>query len=176
LTGLHGFFTKTNFSFIPLPVAIETSLKKLKYRNAIIVYLKVEGTDLFDDNWLYVHSTDLMMGRVTNFRNWIPELYGENKISILALEYWCYDEDEFWNLSEPEYISRAKAEIQKSGLVKNYPVKDGYVYKIHRSYPTYHRGYKKDLKPLEDYIQTISGLQCIVVIGRSNITIKIILC
>jgi protoporphyrinogen oxidase len=144
-----------------LPQALLDLSQKLKYRNTVMVYLKVDGADLFKDNWLYVHSADLQIGRVTNFRNWIPELYGTNPTSILALEYWCYDDDALWHLSEEAYIRLAKEEIQKSGLVKNYPVTDGYVYKIHRSYPTYHKGYKKDLQPLEDYCQTIAHLQCI---------------
>ena len=28
--------------------------------------------------WLYVHSPELGTGRVTNFRNWVPELYGDS--------------------------------------------------------------------------------------------------
>jgi protoporphyrinogen oxidase len=135
--------------------------KKLKYRNTVMVYLKVDSSDLFEDNWLYVHSSDLQVGRVTNFRNWIPELYGKNKFSILALEYWCYDEDSFWHLSDDEYIRIAKEEIQKAKLTGNQSVTDGFVCKVHRSYPVYHTGYKNDLKPLEDFISAIPNLQCI---------------
>jgi protoporphyrinogen oxidase len=144
-----------------LPVEVERLCRKLKYRNTVMVYLKVEGIDLFDDNWLYVHSSDLQMGRVTNFRNWIPELYGKNDITILALEYWCYDDDDLWRYSDEEYIRLATTEIQKTGLLKNKCVNDGFVYKIHRAYPTYHKGYKNDLNPLEEYVQTVANLQCI---------------
>jgi protoporphyrinogen oxidase len=144
-----------------LPTEIEHLAKKLKYRNTVMVYLKVEGVDLFDDNWLYVHSADLQMGRITNFRNWIPELYGKNDITILALEYWCYDDDSLWRYSDEEYIRLAKTEIQKTGLIKGKSVGEGFIYKIPRAYPTYHKGYKNDLKPLEEYVQKIAGLQCI---------------
>ena len=51
------------------------------------------ASDLFPDQWLYVHSPELLTGRVTNFRNWVPELHGESPNSILALEYWCNDDD-----------------------------------------------------------------------------------
>ncbi|MDR0538663.1 MAG: FAD-dependent oxidoreductase [Tannerellaceae bacterium] len=144
-----------------LPENIRQLLKTLVYRNTVMVYLKVENSNLFEDNWLYVHSSDLQMGRVTNFRNWIPELYGDRTHTILALEYWCYDEDEFWSLTDEEYIRLAEKEIRKAELVGNSPITAGYVYKIHRSYPTYHRGYKDNLKPLEDYVDGICGLQCI---------------
>ena len=154
-------FTDLIIQMSCLPTEIEHLVRKLKYRNTVMVYLKIEGLGLFDDNWLYVHSTDLQMGRVTNFRNWIPELYGKNDITILALEYWCYDNDELWQYSDEEYILLAKMEIQKAGLIKDKSVSDGFVYKIHRAYPTYHKGYKNDLTPLEEYVRTIANLQCI---------------
>ncbi|MDR0732899.1 MAG: FAD-dependent oxidoreductase [Dysgonamonadaceae bacterium] len=144
-----------------LPVGIKHLSGKLKYRNTVMVYLKVEGIDLFDDNWLYIHSADLQVGRVTNFRNWIPELYGINEITILALEYWCYDDDDLWQYSDEECFRLAKTEIQKTGLIKYKSVSEGFIYKIHRAYPTYHKGYKNDLNPLEEYVRTIVNLQCI---------------
>ena len=61
----------------------------------MLVYLNVADANLFKDQWLYIHSPDLGMGRVTNFRNWVPSLYGDSPNSILALEYWCYDEDPY---------------------------------------------------------------------------------
>lgn len=144
-----------------MPSSLSPLLKKLRYRNTVMIFLKVEGIDLFEDNWLYVHSPELQMGRVTNFRNWIPDIYGDSNSTILALEYWCYDEDDFWHFSDEQFIAQAKDEMQKTGLLKGCPVTDGYVYKIHRSYPTYHKGYKHDLAPLEEYVQTIEHLQCI---------------
>ena len=138
-----------------VPLSILTKLNNLKYRNTIIVYVKVDAIDLFKDNWLYVHSPELKMGRITNFRNWVPELYGDSKSTILALEYWCYDDDELWQQSDEELIHLAASEVRKTGLLKDTQVSDGFVYKIHRSYPTYHKGYKKDLQPIEEYLKTI---------------------
>ncbi|MDR1097373.1 MAG: hypothetical protein LBL57_04505, partial [Tannerella sp.] len=120
-------------------------------------YLKVEGTDLFSDNWLYVHSPELQMGRITNFRNWVPELYGENDCTVLALEYWCYNEDKLWQQSDKEWVCLATGEIQQTGLLKNHKVSDGFVYKIPKSYPTYHKGYKKDIAPIEEYLRGIAN-------------------
>ncbi|MDR3269584.1 MAG: FAD-dependent oxidoreductase [Tannerella sp.] len=138
-----------------VPDAIRGKVTKLKYRNTVIVYLKIDSTDLFSDNWLYVHSPKLQMGRITNFRNWIPDLYSKNDYTILAIEYWCYDYDELWKYSEEEFIRLAATEIQQTGLLKNNKILDGFVYKISKSYPTYHRGYKNDIKPIEEFLQTI---------------------
>ena len=55
--------------------------------DVIIKNSHIDAIDLFPDNWLYIHSEDLQVGRITNFRNWVPQLYGKENKSILALEY-----------------------------------------------------------------------------------------
>jgi protoporphyrinogen oxidase len=140
-----------------VPSAVMEKIEKLRYRNTVIVYLKTDHPELFADNWLYVHSPELQTGRITNFRNWVPELYGENDCTILALEYWCYDEDRLWIRPDEELIALASDEIRKTGLLKNSDVSEGFVYRVPRSYPTYHKGYKDDLLPVEAYLRTVKN-------------------
>jgi protoporphyrinogen oxidase len=135
----------------------------LKFRNTILVYLHFEAKDLFKDNWLYIHNSDLKMGRITNFRNWAPEILNNKETTIVALEYWCYDDDEDWKKGEEDWIALAKVELRKTGLIGDAVISDGYVYKIHRCYPVYYRDYKKNLIPIQEYLTTIKGLS---VIGR----------
>ncbi len=146
-----------------VPEKIKEAALKLKFRNTIIVYLKVEAQNLFPDNWLYVHSTDLQMGRITNFRNWVPQINGSETSTICALEYWCYDEDEFWNWDEEKLIALGKEELRKTGLIGNAEISAGKIYKIPRCYPVYSTGYKEVLKPIEQYLSSIKNLH---VIGR----------
>jgi protoporphyrinogen oxidase len=137
--------------------------KSLKFRNTILVYLHVQGKDLFPDNWLYVHSTDLKMGRITNFRNWVPEILNGKESTIVVLEYWCNDDDAEWTDTNENWIELGKTELNKTGLIKGVPITDGYVHKISRCYPVYNKGYKEQLKPVESYLSTVKGLS---VIGR----------
>lgn len=146
-----------------VPENIKQAANSLKFRNTIIVYLNVQAKNLFPDNWLYVHSNDLHMGRLTNFRNWVPELYGKEESTICALEYWCYDEDEIWTRDENTLISLAKDELRKTSLIGKAEITGGHVYKIPRCYPVYSTGYKSVLKPVEDYL---SGIKNLHVIGR----------
>ena len=76
------------------PRVLEAS-RGLTFRNTIIVYLEIAQSDLCRDNWLYIHSPDLRAGRITNFRNWSPKLYGESPHTIVAIEYWCNDDERF---------------------------------------------------------------------------------
>jgi protoporphyrinogen oxidase len=145
------------------PKNIVDHVSKLTYRNTIMVYLQVDAIDLFPDNWLYIHSENLQVGRITNFRNWVPQLYGDEKKTILAMEYWCYEQDEFWLWNDEKIIDLARAEIKMTNLIGKAEIENGKVVRIPRCYPVYSMGYKEDLKPVEEYL---TGIKALSVIGR----------
>lgn len=156
-------FTQLVTRLPDLPEDIRRHAESLKFRNTILVYLEVKSVTLFPDNWVYIHSPDLQMGRISNFRNWVPQLYGQAQSTILAIEYWCYDEDAMWKQSDAELIKLASAEMRKTGLLANEEIGNGYVHRIKRCYPVYDLGYKDRLKPVEAWLSGIAGLS---VIGR----------
>jgi protoporphyrinogen oxidase len=146
-----------------VPGQICDYVRSLRFRNTILVYLHIDAEALFPDNWIYIHSPELRTGRITNFRNWVPELYGDKKTTILAMEYWCFDEDSLWSQGESAMIRMASEEIRQTGLIGDTKILDAKVYPIKRCYPVYERNYKARLKPIEDYLSTIQNLS---VIGR----------
>lgn len=146
-----------------VPADIITAATDLKFRNTILVYLKVEGMDVFPDNWLYVHASDLQMGRITNFCNWVPEVNQGEKSTIVALEYWAYNEDEIWNSTDEQLIELGTKELRQTGLIKDLEISDGYIVKIPKCYPVYAKGYKAPLQKVEQYL---SGIENLSVIGR----------
>jgi protoporphyrinogen oxidase len=125
--------------------------------------LHIDGNELFPDNWIYVHSTDVETGRISNFRNYVPEICMGKETSIIAMEYWCYDHDAMWKMSDEELIKLGKDEFIRTGLNNGCTITDGYVHKIQRCYPVYSNNYKNVLKPIESYLSSIKGLS---VIGR----------
>jgi protoporphyrinogen oxidase len=146
-----------------VPGDVLKQAKKLKFRNTILVYLKVDKPDLFTDQWLYIHDQSVNFGRVTNFRNWIPSVYGDSKSSVLCLEYWCNFDDELWSMDSEKLIDTAKREIVLAGLVPAGLEMEGKMIRLPRCYPVYFSGYREALAPIRDYLETIKGLH---VIGR----------
>jgi protoporphyrinogen oxidase len=144
-----------------VPAEVAQAVDSLRFRNTILVYLHVDADSLFADQWVYVHSPDLLMGRVTNFRNWVPELYGEKRTTILALEYWCYAADALWTASDQQLIDRAKSEMQATGLLGGAKVLDGHVVRIPRCYPVYALGYKEHVQKIAAHLRTFRGLTAI---------------
>lgn len=146
-----------------VPEEVREAARSLRFRNTIVVFLRVESDALFPDQWLYIHAAELSTGRITNFRNWIPELYGDETSSIIAMEYWCYNEDPVWSADDHELVEKAKDELRRTGLVGSAPITDGSVFRVPRCYPVYERGYRERLKPVEEHLGRIENLH---VIGR----------
>lgn len=146
------------------PNEIKECAKNLKFRNTLLVFLKVESEKSpFPDQWIYVHSPDLDTGRITNFRNWVPSINRDKKETILCLEYWCYDEDDVWKNTPEELIEKAMSEAYRTNLVPKGSISEGKVVKVPKCYPVYETGYRSNLEPVENYLSTIEDLS---VIGR----------
>lgn len=143
--------------------AIRQHARALKFRNTILVYLRIEGPSPFPDQWIYVHAPDLQTGRITNFRNWVPGITKGQKDAILCLEYWCYDQDEIWVRDELSLVKLATDEVYKTSLVPAGSVKAGKVVRVPNCYPVYATGYRAHLAPIEQYLSAQDGLS---VIGR----------
>lgn len=144
-----------------IPEKVRESVSKLSFRNTVLVYLEVADKNLFPDNWLYIHSADILCGRVTNFRNWSPDLYQGAQSTVLCLEYWCNSEDDMWQWEDQKFISMAEDEIRKTKLIGEAKILNGHCHRINRSYPVYKTGYREALQPITSYLDQIEGLTAI---------------
>jgi len=147
-----------------IPASVYAAAEKLYFRNTTLVYLEIDRLDLFEDNWIYVHSPDVLHGRITNFRNWSPGINRGKKTSILCLEYWSFDHEELWSKTDEELGLLAKQELGTLSLIpKDASVLNSSVIRIKRCYPVYETGYKENLNPIIDYLKSLKDLY---VIGR----------
>jgi protoporphyrinogen oxidase len=146
-----------------VPQNVLDACSHLRFRNTILVYLRVEAQNLFPDQWIYVHAPELAVGRITNFRNWLPELHGKSPDTILSLELWHDPDDGLWHDPDARQIDRAVKDLRKTGLIGNAPITAGHVVKIPYCYPVYTLGYRNHLRVLQNYLKKIPGLD---VIGR----------
>jgi len=144
------------------PMLLKLS-RKLKFRNTILVYLEVDDTDLFEDNWLYIQSEDVMCGRITNFRNWHTSLNQKSDKSILCLEYWCHSEDSIWEETDNVLYARANTDIEKTKLFSTKKILRYHVEKIPNSYPVYYKGYDEDIQLIK---RALTSFENLLLIGR----------
>ncbi len=147
------------------PRQVVDACSRLRYRNTIVVYLRVEAQSVFPDQWIYIHAPELAVGRITNFRNWIPELHGHSRDTILSLELWCDPGDATWHARDGRHIARAAADLRRTGLIDGARTSAGHVLRVPYCYPVYELGYRDHLGIVREYLHTIPGLE---VIGRSG--------
>jgi protoporphyrinogen oxidase len=143
---------------IDAPLNIKLAASNLKFRNTILVYLEINGDNPFPDQWIYIHAPELRTGRITNFSNWTPTIKQEKKNHIICLEFWCYDEDSIWQEESNELVNIATLEMVSTGLVSRESILQGEVIRVPKCYPVYSTGYKEDLIPVQEFLNTIDGL------------------
>ncbi|MEG3968137.1 NAD(P)/FAD-dependent oxidoreductase [Microcoleus sp. T2B6] len=147
------------------PEEVLHAARSLKYRDFLIVSLIVDRKDLFPDNWIYIHSPEVKVGRIQNFKNWSAALVPDASKSCLGMEYFCSVGDEIWETSDAELIELATRELVGLGLATTAEVQDGVVIRQLKAYPVYDGEYRGHLQVLEGFLKGFENLQTI---GRNG--------
>jgi protoporphyrinogen oxidase len=150
----------------PPPEAVRTAAAKLRYRDFLIVTLILEGSDLFPDNWIYVHSPQVSVGRIQNFRAWSAAMVPDPTKSSIGMEYFCSEGDALWELSDEALIAKAAAELEHLGLAPASAVVDGAIIRQPKAYPVYDGNYKAAVAVLADWINSLENFQTV---GRNGL-------
>lgn len=143
---------------------VQDAISKLTYRNTVLVYLEVVGENPFRDNWMYIHSSKLETGRITNFSNWGMRGNGGNR-HILCLEYWCQSDDSVWSFSDEDWELMARRDIQESSLLDRHEIANCKVVRIPQSYPVYKTDYMHHIDVIKGFL---NALDWFTPIGRSG--------
>jgi protoporphyrinogen oxidase len=147
------------------PEEVSQAANRLNYRDFLTVALIVNQKDLFPDNWIYIHDPDVKVGRIQNFKNWSPEMVPDPDKTCLGLEYFCFEGDGLWNMSDDDLIDLAKREMRTLGLIRSADVEDGTVVRMPKAYPVYDSTYKESLHVIQDFLARIPNLQ---LVGRNG--------
>lgn len=149
----------------PPPPAIRQAAGKLRYREFLIVTLILNRADPFPDNWIYIHSPEVKVGRIQNFRSWSEAMVPDSDRSSIGMEYFCQEGDELWRSSDEDLISQAARELEHLGLAKADEVVDGTVIRQEKAYPVYDGDYREALDMIRGWLATLSNIQ---VVGRNG--------
>lgn len=122
--------------------------------------------NIIPDNWVYVHDRGIHMGRFQIYNNWSPYMVKDLENTVwVGLEYFCYENDEWWNMSEDEFAKFAIEDMVKLGLIDSADsVLDYHEEKVKKAYPAYFDTYER-MDELTAYLNTIDNLYCV---GRNG--------
>ena len=150
----------------PAPDKVREAADSLRYRDYLTVVLIVNRDKVFPDNWIYIHTPEVKMGRIQNYKNWSPEMVPDPSKTALGLEYFLWLDDEEWSWSNDRLIDRGIKECTPLGIIERGEVVDGTVVKMEKAYPVYDQNYQKALGVVKNYIQGFENLQTV---GRNGL-------
>jgi protoporphyrinogen oxidase len=150
----------------PAPEPVREAARRLSYRDFLTVCLIVDRPDPFPDNWIYVHSPEVKVGRIQNFRSWSPEMVPDPAKASLGLEYFCSEGDALWTMPDDELIRLGKEELERIGLARASEITDGCVFRVPKAYPVYDATYREHLDTVRQFVNGLENLQTI---GRNGL-------
>ncbi len=158
----------------PVPEAVRAVSDGLVYRDFITVGLLVtnmkihehteNGSKLIKDNWVYIQEPDVQVGRLQVFNNWSPYMVAEPGTVWLGLEYFCYDTDAIWSISDEEMIALGVEELERIGIIEKDAVLDATVIRVPKTYPAYFGTYDR----FDEVRRYLEQFQNLFLVGRNG--------
>jgi protoporphyrinogen oxidase len=153
-----------------VPANVKQVSDGLVYRDFITIGILVDKLSitepdggLLKDTWIYIQEPDVQIGRLQIFNNWSPYLTAPGKV-WLGLEYFCYDTDPLWTMSDDELKKFGAAELEKIGILRAGDVLDGHVVRVPKTYPAYFGTYDR----FEELRAFTDSFENLFLIGRNG--------
>jgi len=141
----------------PAPEHVREAADTLRYRNLCLVALMTHQDEPFPDNWIYLHDPRTTAGRVQNFGAWSPDMVREGT-TCLGVEYFCFEEDEIWGMSDSEAVELAKRDLETIGVLDPAQVFDGVKVHVPKAYPMYDSKYREAVAEIRGYLESFENL------------------
>lgn len=145
----------------PAPEMVIKAVMSLRYRSIITVNLLLNRPAPLPDNWIYLHAPEVKAARLQLFQNWSPFMVPADGRGSISLEFFCFEGDELWQMTDAALIRLAKEDLMRLGVVDVSEVFDGFVVRYAKAYPIYEDDYYKHLHIIKDWLSQFSNLYCI---------------
>jgi protoporphyrinogen oxidase len=147
------------------PDDIVEAAHRLRYRSLCLVALVIDDEQPFPDNWIYLHDPDTRAGRVQNFGAWSPDMVKPGT-TCLGAEYFCFEGDEIWEMSDEDAVKLTTDELARIGLVNPADVVDGVKVRVPKAYPMYDPYYREAVAVIHGYL---AGFENLKTFGRNGL-------
>jgi predicted dehydrogenase/protoporphyrinogen oxidase len=149
----------------PPPAEVQEAAKKLRYRDLALVALMSTEEEPFPDNWIYLHDPETRAGRVQNFGAWSEDMVKPG-MTCLGVEYFCFQGDDIWEMSDADAVELATSELARIGLIDPSKVVDGVKVLVPRAYPMYDANFEEAVATIRSYL---GGFQNVETCGRNGL-------
>ncbi len=160
-----------NMMDTPVPAEIKAIGDGLVYRDFITVGIladrllvtEADGSPL-KDTWIYIQEPDVLVGRLQIFNNWSPYMVADPSKMWIGLEYFCYETDPLWQMSDAGIARFAIEEVAKIGILNPADVRDSCVFRVPKTYPAYFGTYDR----FDEIIEYMQRFENLFLVGRNG--------
>lgn len=143
-------------------VTVGLLVKKLNLKNETA---KKTLNNIVPDCWIYVQENEVKLGRIQIFNNWSPYMVKNPMDTVwIGLEYFCNENDEFWNMTEKETVKFATQELISMGIIEKDDIIDSHREQVKKAYPAYFDTYDQ-IDEVIKYLNEFDNLYCV---GRNG--------
>lgn len=137
-------------------------LKKINLKNETKIKTL---NNIIPDCWIYVQGKEEKLGRIQVFNNWSPYLAKDINTISLGLEYFCTENDSFWNMKDEDLLKFSVNELVNMGIIDSIDAVACYhVERVKKAYPAYFDSYQY-FDEVKKFLNKIENLYCI---GRNG--------
>ena len=147
------------------PASARAGAEGLSYRDFLVVALMLKREKLFPDNWIYIHTPGVKVGRIQNFNNWSAAMVPTPGITCIGMEYFCFKGDGLWSSADADLGKQAASELATLRLAKAEDVVDYRVVRVPKAYPIYDSVYRDHITSVREFIDPIQNLHTV---GRNG--------
>jgi protoporphyrinogen oxidase len=133
------------------PRAVLDAAVGLQHRDFLTVALVVPEEAGFPDNWIYVHSPEVRIGRIQNFGRWSEFMVKPGR-TCLGLEYFVNVGDDLWMMDDEQLVQFGTNELERIGLLGDHAVEQGFVTRVPKAYPVYDETYVDNVATLRAWL------------------------
>jgi UDP-galactopyranose mutase len=142
----------------PAPAEVRAAAARLRYRGLCLVALMTREADPFPDNWIYLHDPRTRAGRVQNFGAWSADMVRDGT-TCLGVEYFCFEEDEIWEMSDADAVRLAIQDLASIGILDPEQVFNGVKVRVPKAYPMYDAHYREAVATIRGYLEHFENLK-----------------
>lgn len=151
------------------PPAVREAAQALRFRAQVYLFLTIARERVTPDNWVYFPDREIPFGRISEMKNFSTQMAPQDMTSLF-LEFFCFEGDDIWNMSQEHLTGLATEWLEKLGIVDKKDVRSSFLLKQQHVYPLYDLAYRSHKTTILRWLDSMENFFAIGRPGRFRYT------
>ena len=92
-------------------------IEHLKFRSHVSLFISIDKTSIFPDQWIYFPDREMPFGRIMEPKNFSKKMSPSDKTS-LVIEFFCWEGDRMWKATKKSLLELSLKWLEKLGFLE----------------------------------------------------------